>query len=102
MPKKFNATIYMWQKKAGVSRQSVSRVLNDPQDVSAETRLRIQNIKEKSGCIPNVIVQSLGRQKTNVLRVATAGLKYIRTLIGITAKAEELGNSLLIMELARS
>ncbi|NLC14540.1 MAG: LacI family transcriptional regulator [Chloroflexi bacterium] len=103
MPKKSKSTIYDVAKKAGVSRQTVSRVLNNRQDVSAETRLRIQNIIEEIGYRPNAIAQSLGRQRSNVLGVVTAGLKYIgpsRTLSGITAKAEELGNGLLIKELA--
>lgn len=103
MPKKSNATIYDVANKAGVSRQTVSRVLNNRQDVSPETRLRIQNIIEELGYRPNAIAQSLGRQKSNVLGVVTAGLKYIgpsRTLSGITSKAEELGNGLLIKELA--
>ena len=103
MTKKSKATIYDVANKAGVSRQTVSRVLNDRQDVSTETRLRIQNIIEELGYRPNAIAQSLGRQKSNVLGVVTAGLKYIgpsRTLSGITSKAEELGNGLLIKELA--
>lgn len=103
MAEKNKATIYDVAKQAGVSRQTVSRVLNDRQDVSAETRLRIQNIIEDLGYRPNAIAQSLGRQKSNVLGVVTAGLKFIgpsRTLSGITSKAEELGNGLLIKELA--
>ena len=103
MIKKSKATIYDVAEKAGVSRQTVSRVLNDRQDVSTETRLRIQNIIEEIGYRPNAIAQSLGRQKSHVLGVVTAGLKYIgpsRTLSGITGKAEELGNGLLIKELS--
>lgn len=103
MIEKTKATIYDVANKAGVSRQTVSRVLNDRQDVSTATRLRIQNIIEELGYRPNAIAQSLGRQKSNVLGVVTAGLKFIgpsRTLSGITSKAEELGNGLLIKELA--
>ena len=103
MAKKTKATIYDVANKAGVSRQTVSRVLNNRQDVSSETRLRIQKIIEELGYRPNAIAQSLGRQKSNILGVVTAGLKYIgpsRTLSGITSKAEELGIGLLIKELA--
>ena len=103
MAEKTKVTIYDVAKKAGVSRQTVSRVLNDRQDVSSETRLRIQNIIEELGYRPSAIAQSLGRQKSNVLGVVTAGLKYIgpsRTLSGITGKAEELGYGLLLKELA--
>jgi LacI family transcriptional regulator len=90
-------------KKAGVSRQTVSRVLNNRQDVSADTRKRIQKIMENLNYHPNAIARSLSRQKSFIFGVVTAGLKYIgpsRTLSGITSKAEELGYGLLLKELA--
>ena len=47
--------------------------------------------------------RALSRQKSFVLGVVTAGLKFIgpsRTFSGITGKAEELGYGLLLKELA--
>jgi LacI family transcriptional regulator len=103
MSEKNKTTIYDVAREAGVSRQTVSRVLNNRQDVSTDTRKRIQEVIEKLNYHPNAIAQSLGRQKSNILGVVTAGLKYIgpsRTLSGITSKAEEYGYGLLLKELA--
>lgn len=96
-------TIYDVAKKAGVSRQTVSRVLNNRPDVSSDTRIRVQEIISEFSYRPNAIAQSLSRQKSFILGVVSAGLKYTgpsRTLSGITGKAEELGYGLLLKELA--
>lgn len=96
-------TIYDVAKKAGVSRQTVSRVLNNRPDVSSETRIKIQEIITEFNYRPNAVAQSLSRQKSRLIGVVTAGLKFTgpsRTLSGITSKAEELGYGLLLKELA--
>ena len=103
MTEKNKITIDDVAKEAGVSRQTVSRVLNDREDVSPETRKRIQDIMKGLSYHPNALARSLSRQKTYIIGVVTAGLKYIgpsRTLSGITSKAEELGYGLLLKELA--
>ncbi len=103
MPEKSKITIYDVARKAGVSRQTVSRVLNNRFDVADETRERVKTIISDLGYHPSAIAQSLSRQKSFLFGVVTAGLKYTgpsRTLSGITSKAEELGYGLLIKELA--
>jgi LacI family transcriptional regulator len=103
MTDKNKITIYDVAKEAGVSRQTVSRVLNDRQDVSSETRKRVQEIIVGLNYRPSAVAQSLSRQKSNIFGVVTAGLKYSgpsRTLSGISSKAEELGYGLLLKELA--
>lgn len=102
MSEKNKITIYDVAKKAGVSRQTVSRVLNDREDVSEETRKRVKDIIVGLHYHPSAIAQSLSRQKSFLLGVVTAGLKYMgpsRTLSGITSKAEQLGYGLLLKEL---
>jgi len=97
------ATIYDVAEKAGVSRQTVSRVLNNRQDVSSETRKRVKEVMAELSYHPNAVAQSLSRQKSYLFGVVTAGLRFIgpsRTLSGITSKAEELGYGLLLKELA--
>ena len=89
---------------AGVSTQTVSRVINESRDVSRETRKRVQDVIEKLEYRPNVLARSLIRQRTHTLGVVTAGLNYIGpsfTLNGITAAAEEAGYALLLKELPR-
>ena len=103
MADKSKTTIYDVAERAGVSRQTVSRVLNNRQDVSGETRKRVKEIIEELNFRPSAVAQSLSRQKSYLFGVVTAGLKYIgpsRTLSGITSKAEELGYGLLLKELA--
>jgi LacI family transcriptional regulator len=100
---KKKTTIYDVAEKAGVSRQTVSRVLNNRQDVSDETRKRVKEVMAELSYHPSAVAQSLSRQKSFLFGVVTAGLRFIgpsRTLSGITSKAEELGYGLLLKELA--
>lgn len=98
------ATIKQVAKAAGVSTQTVSRVINDRPDVAPETRERIQQIIEELDYRPSALARSLIQQRSYTLGVVTSGLKYLgpsRTLNGITNKAEELGYALLLEELPR-
>jgi len=103
MPVKSNRpTIKQVAAAAGVSTQTVSRVMNDRPDVSPETRERVLGVIEEMGYQPSALARSLIQQKSYTLGVVTAGLKYIgpsRTLSGITNAAEQAGYSLLLMEL---
>jgi LacI family transcriptional regulator len=103
MIEKKKTTIYEVAEEAGVSRQTVSRVLNNRPDVSFETRKRVKDIIQRLDYHPSAIARSLSSPKSYTVGVVTAGLKYIgpsRTLSGITREAEELGYGLLIKELA--
>lgn len=96
------ATIKEVASAAGVSTQTVSRVINNRPDVSPQTRQRVQEIIDQLGYQPSALARSLIRQRTYTLGVVTAGLKYIgpsRTLSGITSAAEAAGYSLLLKEL---
>ena len=96
------ATIKQVAKLAGVSTQTVSRVINDRPDVAPETRERVQQVIEKLKYQPSALARSLIQQRSFTLGVVTAGLKFTgpsRTLNGITNKAEELGYALLLEEL---
>jgi LacI family transcriptional regulator len=87
---------------AGVSHQTVSRVMNDRPDVARETRQRVLKVIEQLNYQPSAIARSLSRQHSYTLGVVTAGLKYIgpsRTLNGITRQAEDLGYGLILKEL---
>lgn len=101
-PRNRRATIKEVASAAGVSTQTVSRVINDRPDVSPETRKRVQIIIDRLGFQPSALARSLIRQRSYTLGVVTAGLKYIgpsRTLSGITSAAEKAGYSLLLKEL---
>lgn len=87
---------------AGVSTQTVSRVINERPDVSPETRKRVQDVIDRTGYRPSALARSLIRQRSYTLGVVTAGLNFIgpsRTLNGICDAAEEAGYALLLKEL---
>lgn len=89
---------------AGVSHQTVSRVINNRPDVAEETRRRVWQIIEELEYQPSAIARSLTQQRTLTLGVVTAGLDYVgpsRTLNGITEQAERMGYALLLKELPR-
>src|SRR5512146_161337 len=97
-------TIKEVAKVAGVSTQTVSRVINERPDVAPETRERVQRVIERMRYRPSALARSLIQQRSYTLGVVTAGLKHIgpsRTLNGITSAAEEAGYSLLLKELSR-
>ena len=87
---------------AGVSTQTVSRVINERPDVSPKTRQRVQEVIKDLAYQPSALARSLIRQRSYTLGVVIAGLMYIgpsRTLSGIAAAAEQAGYSLLLKEL---
>lgn len=95
-------TIKEIARLAGVSNQTVSRVINDRPDVSPETRHRVQDLIDEMGYQPSALARSLIQQRSYTLGVVTAGLKFIgpsRTLNGITSQAEKAGYSLILKEL---
>jgi LacI family transcriptional regulator len=97
--RKKSVTIKEVAAVAGVSAQTVSRVLNDRPDVSEETRTAIQNIIVDMGYSPNILARSLIQGRSNTLGVVGYGLGYYgpsRTLTGIERQANELGYSLLL------
>src|SRR6188474_3258510 len=100
--KNVRATIKEVASVAGVSTQTVSRVINERPDVSPETRQRVQEVIGKLSYQPSALARSLISQRSYTLGVVTAGLRYIgpsRTLSGITSAAEEAGYSVLLKEL---
>lgn len=86
-------------KIAGVSAQTVSRVVNNHPDVSDETRSRIQKIVDELGYSPNIIARSLIQGKTNTIGVVAFRLDYFGSnsiLTAIERRAAKLGYSLLL------
>lgn len=65
--KPMRVTIEDVAKLAGVSRQTVSRVLNNHQNVKPETRARVQDIIERVRYYPNVAAQNLSRNTVRTI-----------------------------------
>ncbi len=98
------ATIKEVAAAAGVSTQTVSRVINERPDVSTETRLRVQQVIDDLGYRPSALARSLVHQRTNTLAVVAWGIEYFgpsRTVVGIEQQAVELGYSLFLNLLSK-
>src|SRR5512141_2503296 len=98
------ATIKDVARIAGISTQTVSRVINDRPDVAPETRARVHKVIKELDYRPSALARSLISQRSYTLGVVTAGLKFLgpsRTLNGITSMAGELKYDLLLEELPR-
>lgn len=99
MTRKQKVTIKDVAEAAGVSTQTVSRVINFRPDVSPKTKERVQEVIEELGYSPNVIARSLVRGQSNTIGVVGWGLGYYgptNILKGIEQKTNELGFSLLL------
>lgn len=104
MPQRSKITIRDVAQEAGVSYQTVSRVVNDRPDVAPKTRARVQRAITKLGYAPNIIARSLIQGRSNTLGVVGFGLELFgptRMLTGIERAATELGFSLLLSILDR-
>lgn len=100
--KRKRVTIKDVAQAAGVSTQTVSRVMNKFSYVSGETRQRVEAVVNQLGYNPSTLARSLSQQRSYTLGIVTYDLKYIgpsRTLNGIADKADELGYMLLMKEL---
>jgi LacI family transcriptional regulator len=85
--------------RAGVSKQTVSRVLNNRPDVADATRQRVQEIVHELGYYPSSVARSLSRGKSQTLGVVGYGLEYFgpsHILSGIEKEANRLGYTLLL------
>jgi len=100
--KRKRITIKDVAQAAGVSTQTVSRVMNKFSYVSDGTRQRVEAVVDQLGYNPSTLARSLSQQRSYTLGIVTYDLKYIgpsRTLNGIADKADELGYMLLMKEL---
>ncbi len=62
-----NLTLEMIAEKAGVSRATVSRVVNHHPNVRAEVRTRVQKVIDETGYQPHPAARSLASRRTNML-----------------------------------
>jgi LacI family transcriptional regulator len=89
-------TISQVAQEAGVSKQTVSRVLNDRPDVAPETRQLVQAVIDRLGYQPSNFARRL-KQRSCTIGLVTAELgQYgpMRRLVGIEQEAADLGYSL--------
>jgi LacI family transcriptional regulator len=102
---KTRVTIHDVAEQAGVSFQTVSRVINHRPDVAMETRLRVQTAIEELGYQPNAVARSLVNKRTNVLGLVTIDFEdyfFAGVCHGVQEEARRQGYLLMITSTDRS
>src|SRR5688572_31867730 len=81
-------------KEAGVSKQTVSKVLNDYPDVAIATRKRVQEVIDRLGYQPNALARNLSANQTHTIGVLSSQLRHYgphSTFVAIDHHANALG-----------
>jgi DNA-binding LacI/PurR family transcriptional regulator len=87
-------TITRVAEEAGVSTQTVSRVINNRPDVAADTRKRVQQVITRLGYQPNAIARSLVSRRTRTLGLITADFSdyfFTQVIAGAEVEARKHG-----------
>lgn len=99
MKKQRRNTLHDVAKQAGVSYQTVSRVVNNHPNVSPDTRERVQLVIAELGYRPNKVAKSLVAKQTNTLGILTFGMNLFgpaQMMLNIERAAKELGYDLIL------
>jgi LacI family transcriptional regulator len=99
MARKKRLTIRDVAVAAGVSIQTVSRVINNRPDVAPETLERVQEVIKRTGYAPNMLARSLTLGRSHVLGVVAYGLEFFgpsRVLTAIERQATEMGYAIML------
>lgn len=94
MDVKKRLTIAEVAREAGVSAQTVSRVINDRPDVAPETRQRVKQIISRLGYQPSAIARSLASRRTRTLGLITADFSdyfFTQVIAGAEVEARRQG-----------
>lgn len=86
---------------AGVSKATVSRVMNDSGYVAAKTRMKIESIMKEYDYVPSALAVNLSRQETTTIGVVVPEIRnvfYTDILHGITQEADKEGLSLILFD----
>jgi LacI family transcriptional regulator len=98
-------TIHDVAENAGVSYQTVSRVLNDRPDVAESTRLRVLQAIHQLGYRPSAVARSLATQRTHLLGLVTIDYEdpfYAGVASGVQNAVQKYGWMLVITSNARN
>ena len=98
LARKKDVTIYDVAESAGVSYQTVWRVLNKRSDVAPETRLRVHQVIEEMGYHPNMTARQLVSQRSAVIGFITLATRFhgpAQIMINVEHAAREAGYTLM-------
>jgi len=91
--------IYDIAKQAGVSATTVSRVLNNKQNVSKKTQEKILEIMNSNNYIPNGLARGLNNNTTKTIGVMTTDIRhvhYANTAFSIEQECNAQGYSMIL------
>lgn len=97
-------TLYDVADHAGVSYQTVSRVVNQAKNVSVKTRERVEAAMAELNYIPNRVAQQLAGKQTTLIGVLTANLALhapSQIVAAIKSRADSSGASVVIAMVER-
>ncbi len=97
--KKSSLTIRDVAREAGVSVSTVSRVLNDKDDVAPDTYTKVQAVIQQMGYASSLAAKGLRSQRTNVIALVVPDVSdsfTIQVMKGVSRAIQELGQDLLI------
>lgn len=89
-------------REAGVSKQTVSRVLNNKDDVSSETRRRVQAIIEQLDYRPNNLARNLASRRSILIGLIVPGVEiplFPEIIRGVEYVAEQNHYNLILKNL---
>jgi len=92
-------TIQDVAKAAGVSVSTVSRVLNDKDDVAPETYEKVQGVIEELGYTSSLAARSMRSHNTNVIGLIMPDVEFpfaIEVMKGVNRAISELGYDLIV------
>ncbi len=95
------ATMLDVSLRAGVSKATVSRVLNDTGQVKESTRKRVYQAMEELGYRPNFLAQSLATRTSNNIGLVVStfnGFYFGRLLQQASRQAEAYGKQLIVTD----
>ncbi|HDJ8850799.1 TPA: DNA-binding transcriptional repressor LacI, partial [Escherichia coli] len=98
-------TLYDVAEYAGVSYQTVSRVVNKASHVSAKTREKVEAAMAQLNYIPNRVAQQLAGKQSLLIGVATSSLALhapSQIVAAIKSRADQLGASVVVSMVERS
>ena len=93
------ATIHDVARLAGVSPITVSRAMNTPAQVSAETLARVRAAVKRAGYVPNLLAGSLSSSRSRLVAAVIptiAGPVFLETVQALTEALDEHGYQLLL------
>src|SRR5690349_20478694 len=92
-------------ERAGVSMMTVSKALRDESDVSAATKVRIKQMAQEMGYVPDSTAQGLRTRTTKMFGLvipSTTDPVYARIVLAIEERAHDLGYDIMLMHTLNS